>query len=84
MIRHAPQDWREALLLGRIDLGEGPTPVLVRGGRVLDVSRVAPTTSELLARDDLAQAEGRDLGALDELPFRSVLIMPRTKCQPEA
>lgn len=68
--RHLPQDWRQALLLGRIDAGEGPTPILVRGGRVHDVSRVAPTTAELLARDDLAELDGPDLGALDELDLR--------------
>ena len=25
-----PQDWRDAVLVGRIDMGEGPTPVLYR------------------------------------------------------
>lgn len=43
-----PHDLPEATLLGRVDLGEGPTPVLVRKGRVEDVSQVAPTTAELL------------------------------------
>lgn len=42
-------DWRDATLLGRIDRGDGPTPVLVRGGIVHDMSRVAPTVSELVA-----------------------------------
>ena len=37
-----PEDWKDATLLGRIDFGDGPTPVLVRGGRVEDVSKIAP------------------------------------------
>lgn len=45
--------------------------MLVREGRVLDVSRFAPTTAEALAREDLPQADGRDLGALDELDFQT-------------
>ena len=37
-----PQDWRDAVLVGRIDMGEGPTPVVVKEGRVFDVSRPRP------------------------------------------
>ena len=44
-----PADWRNALLLGRVDLGEGPTPILVSRGDVFDMSRVAPTVSALVA-----------------------------------
>ena len=43
-----PRDGREATLAGRIDFGHGPTPVLVKDGRVLDVSRTAPTVAALL------------------------------------
>jgi fumarylacetoacetate (FAA) hydrolase family protein len=67
MIEHLPSDWRTALLLGRLELPEGPTPILVREGRALDVSATAPTTADLLARDDLLEVEGRDLGPLEEL-----------------
>jgi fumarylacetoacetate (FAA) hydrolase family protein len=69
MIDHLPPDWRQAHLLGRIALPEGPTPVLVRQGRVFDVSTSAPTTAELLARDDLLPLEGRDLGPLEDFGF---------------
>jgi len=62
-----PADWRDALLVGRIDNGQGPTPVLVRGGIVQDVSAKAATVAELLARDDLATLTGVDLGPLDAL-----------------
>jgi fumarylacetoacetate (FAA) hydrolase family protein len=62
-----PRDWREATLIGRVDLGAGPTPVLVQHGRVADVSRTAPTVSQLLnswgselAADDLGDFESFD------------------------
>ena len=71
--RHAflPVDADTALLAGRIDLGEGPTPVLVRGGVVEDVSRLAPTMSGLLDRDDPAAIRGTPLFDIDELVRRA-------------
>ena len=45
-----PQDWRDAVLVGRIDMGEGPTPVVVKDGRVFDVSKTAPTVSATSSR----------------------------------
>ena len=68
---HLPADWRQALLLGRILTADGPTPVLVRDGRLLDIADFAPTTAQALARADLAAADGSDLGALDELSFQT-------------
>ncbi len=62
-----PADWRSALLLGRIDLGDGPTPVLVRDGQVFDMSGVAPTVSALVAGGDFDTTAGRPLGALETL-----------------
>ena len=67
MIEHLPTDYRRAVFLGRLQTPDGPSPVLVRDGRVQDVSRVAPTTSELLERDDLLEIAGPDLGALEDL-----------------
>jgi fumarylacetoacetate (FAA) hydrolase family protein len=61
-----PQDWRDAVLVGRIDLGEGPTPVVVKEGRVFDVSKTAPTVSQLL-EDWKGVPEGRDLGDINDL-----------------
>jgi len=61
-----PHDWRDAILVGRMDLGEGPTPVVVQEGRVFDVSKTAPTTSELL-ENWKGVPEGRDLGDIDDL-----------------
>ena len=43
-----PDDFDEGIFVGRIDTGEGPTPILIRGGMAHDMSRVAPTISELI------------------------------------
>lgn len=64
---YLPRDWREARLLGRIDFGDGPSPVLVEAGRVWDMGRLAPTTSLLLDLDRPEATAGRDVGPLDEL-----------------
>lgn len=55
-------DWREGLWLGRIDRGDGPTPVLVAGGVVHDMSRVAPTVSELVAAHAFDASAGEAIG----------------------
>ena len=66
-------DWQDATLIGRIALPEGPTPVLVRAGRLYDISAFAPTVSDALARSaDLAGVTGRDLGALESHEFVTV------------
>lgn len=53
-----PVDHAQAILVGRLLLPAGPTPVLVRGGVVHDVSAAAPTVADLLERDDLATLTG--------------------------
>jgi fumarylacetoacetate (FAA) hydrolase family protein len=70
MLDWLPDDWTSALLVGRIELGEGPTPVLVRQGRVIDVSRATPTVAQLLARPDPGATDGHDLGRLEDFGFR--------------
>jgi fumarylacetoacetate (FAA) hydrolase family protein len=67
MIAHLPSDWRNAQLLGRLALREGPIPVLVSGGRVRDLSRAAPTVSQLLDGWTGVPPPGNDLGPLEEL-----------------
>ena len=62
-----PRDWRAALLLGRVDFGEGPCPVLVAGGEVYDMSRVAPTVSLLVEARAFDPAKGRAVGPLERL-----------------
>ncbi|MBU1346449.1 MAG: fumarylacetoacetate hydrolase family protein [Alphaproteobacteria bacterium] len=66
---HLPADWRDALLLGRVELAVGPTPVLVREGRVLDISDFAATTADAVATSGLAEAQGVDLGPLEDMDF---------------
>ena len=73
MIEHLPSDWRNARLLGRLQTREGPTPILVSGGRVLDVSRVAPTVSQFLegwTGELPASGSTADLGPLEQLPLK--------------
>jgi fumarylacetoacetate (FAA) hydrolase family protein len=60
-------DWRNGLFVGRIDRGEGPCVVLLRDGRVTDVTRAAPTVADLLSRPDPAAVEGEDLGPVEAL-----------------
>jgi fumarylacetoacetate (FAA) hydrolase family protein len=65
-----PQDWQHATLVGRIDLGEGPTPVTILDGQVHDVSRAAPTVSHLLKDWNGALPEGKPLGSIDDLELK--------------
>lgn len=62
-----PADWREGRFLGRIDRGSGPTPVLVQGGVVHDLSRRAPTVSQLIDAGGIEAAAGVSLGPLEAL-----------------
>jgi fumarylacetoacetate (FAA) hydrolase family protein len=77
-----PEDWYSGTFVGRIETAHGPSPVLVRGGAVLDVSAAAPTVSSLLDRDDLLAVEGRPLGAFDELRLGAPGAAPPTLLAP--
>ncbi|MEG8013366.1 fumarylacetoacetate hydrolase family protein [Sphingomonas sp. 22R3R2A-7] len=77
-----PADWRSALLLGRIDLGDGPTPVLVRDGQIFDMSGVAPTVSALVAGGDFDTTAGRPLGALETLALSAATDAPARLLSP--
>ena len=65
-----PEDWQSARLVGRVDFGEGPSPVAVVGGRLKLLSKVAPTVSQLL-EDPSRIEDGEDLGALTDFNFHS-------------
>ena len=52
LIESLPGDWREARLLGRVQLPQGPTPVLIENGRVYDLSSAAPTVAQAAAHPD--------------------------------
>ena len=69
MIEHLPSDWRQAILVGRILTREGPTPVVVVDGRVRDVSRHAPTVSQLMNGWNGEIPAGTDLGPLESFNF---------------
>ena len=72
-----PDDLDRALLVGRVwrtgaaGANEGPAVVAVRGGRLVDITRHAPTVADLFERRDLltivGSAEGEDLGSVHEL-----------------
>ena len=68
-----PEDSAAALLVGRVwsDAVDGPCPVLLQEGRVIDLSPLAPTLSALLERPDLSEIArlatgGADLGPLED------------------
>ncbi|TPP05458.1 fumarylacetoacetate hydrolase family protein [Rhizobium glycinendophyticum] len=68
-----PEDASDALLVGRVwsDAAGGPCPVLVRAGRVLDLTGISATSSGLLEIDDIAKRLAQasdlpDLGSLDD------------------
>ena len=65
---HLPSDWQRATLVGRVQRSEGPSPVVIHNGRLLDVSRTAPTVSQLLNRWSGVVPDGEDLGAVDQFP----------------
>lgn len=60
--RDLAADWRAGRWLGRIDRGDGPTPVLVADGVAHDMSRVAPTIAELVIARAFDPAAGETLG----------------------
>jgi fumarylacetoacetate (FAA) hydrolase family protein len=66
-----PSDWRKAVLAGRILLDEGPTPIILRNGMVHDVSRTAPTISDLLEYDEPGTVEGKALFSVEHLVERA-------------
>lgn len=68
-----PIDAASALLVGRVwaKSSDGPCPFLLRAGRVLDLSPLAATISQLLELDELAvklrdTSQFSDLGSLDD------------------
>lgn len=66
-----PQDVSDALLVGRVwsKEADGPCPVLLKNGRLLDLSSISPTLSALLEMEDLVAVlnDKRDLADLGTL-----------------
>jgi len=69
-----PADWETATFLGRVQSSDGPSPVLVRRGELIDMSRVTPTCSALVEAGDFSGAGGASLGAFD--PATIQLLSP--------
>jgi fumarylacetoacetate (FAA) hydrolase family protein len=72
-----PADAEQAVLIGRAWLPEvGPAPVLVRSDAVFDLSRIAPTCSELLEREGLVDElrAGSSEGRLPRLGDTAALL----------
>lgn len=67
-----------ALLVGRVwRAGLGPSVVILRAGRVIDItSKAAPTMRDLLEQADIegfvAGATGEDIGAVDDIAAASI------------
>lgn len=55
------------MFAGRVLDREGPGIVLLRDGRVWDVTRTTPTMAELLSRPDVLSIPGEDRGAIEDL-----------------
>lgn len=85
-----PTDAERALLIGRVWLPEvGPAPVLVRPDAAYDLSRIAPTCSDLLEREHLAGELNAALasGALPKVADTPALLAaslaePRDRTRP--
>ncbi|MFT4056899.1 MAG: fumarylacetoacetate hydrolase family protein [Novosphingobium sp.] len=71
-----PADWKDGLFLGRLDLGEGPTPVLLSGGAIYDMSRVAPTVADLVDAGAFDPAQGKALGTAEAVLASATLLSP--------
>ncbi|MDP1026739.1 fumarylacetoacetate hydrolase family protein [Sphingomonas sp. KR1UV-12] len=73
-----PADWQDGLFVGRIDQGEGPTPVVVRHGIVHDMTPVAPTVSALIAGGHFDG--GSAIGPLEALDAATLLSPIDLQC----
>jgi fumarylacetoacetate (FAA) hydrolase family protein len=81
--RCLPEDGARAILVGRawIPAYDGPAVVAVRGDALVDLSRIAATTSLLLERDDAAAAirAARDVETVATLAEALANSDPRTR-----
>ena len=70
-------DWQAGLYLGRMQRADGPSPVLVAGGIVHDMARVAPTAADLVRDRAFDASAGEALGTLDDvLGGEAALLSP--------
>ncbi len=78
LIDAMPVDWRNGLFLGRIDCGEGPTPVVIRDGIVHDMSGEAPTVAALVVARSFTG--GVPVGPLEDLDAATLLSPIDLQC----
>lgn len=79
-----PDDATQGCLIGRAWIPSqisGPSPIILRGNQVFDISEKFHTISELLESADplkaLSEIEGRRVGSIDEL-FANTIAEPDT------
>lgn len=77
-----PVDRERALLVGRISTPGGPVPVAVRDGMIFDLSRAAPTLSDLIEAIEPGAAwpVGEPLGRLADLAPGDLLAPLDLQC----
>jgi len=68
-----PRDAADALLVGRAKTPEGPTPVLVRGQDLLDITSLAPTVSQLLELEGLPKRLSGEFPSVGKLENAQLL-----------
>jgi fumarylacetoacetate (FAA) hydrolase family protein len=80
MLEALPRDWQRATLVGRLQTSAGPSPVVLAGGRIRDVSQHAPTVSHLLNGWQGEIPPGTDLGRIEDFALAAAfesLHVPR-------
>jgi fumarylacetoacetate (FAA) hydrolase family protein len=62
-----PSDWRDGTFVGRVDRGQGPCVVLLRGGHLIDVTATVATVSAFAEAGGDTGIDGEDLGPIEAL-----------------
>lgn len=62
-----PADHDQAVLIGRVLTDAGPSPVILRGGTLYDVSASAPTVADLIERADAADVPGTAIASASDI-----------------
>jgi fumarylacetoacetate (FAA) hydrolase family protein len=75
-----PEDWVDAVLVGRLWFGGGPVPVVFRNGDLYEISELAPTLSHLFDLPDVANqvraCRGLRRGSLEGSLLADMLLAP--------
>ncbi|MES1975128.1 MAG: fumarylacetoacetate hydrolase family protein [Pseudomonadota bacterium] len=73
MLDLLPQDYQQAILVGRLATGDGPIPIALIAGRAFDLSAHTPTVAHLLEAlpPGAPLPTGRDLGPVEALDLRA-------------